>query len=206
MAERKRRWPTAQRVKEKNLKMEEAMARGQLPLMDSASKGRKRRYEGDEVSKRNGKRSNMDETNQRYRPRTLHTVPREPQTTLRVTPPPLSIVSPGTKSSMVSMQDAQPFDSGENDSGENEAPEILSSKTPIKTLRAIASDTGASAETVVEPPPKPSRQIPRRKEPMLPRNPFASRPTLLRNVCTRFPVLSFSPTKIGLSSYYQKFV
>jgi hypothetical protein len=182
LAERRKRWPTAERVKEKSVRMEEAIARGQLPPMSSNSRGKKRRHE-EHDSQRSGKRFH-NEFKRGSRPRTQ-------PTTSTTTPAVISLSPTGTVSPVVPApvveslgEEASREEGDDDDDDDDEIPEVLSSKKPINGSDAADAATGTEEKVVG--PPKASQttyKIPRKKEPRLPpRNPFASRPALLRNV------------------------
>lgn len=179
LAERRKRWPTAERVKEKSVRMKEAIARGQLPPMSSNLRGKKRRYEEGQDSQRRGKRFN-NEINRwsgsRTRPTTSGTTPAPSQ------PSPADIASSVISAPVAQSLSEETFREEEED---DETPEVLSSKKLIRPGCAIA-DAATSAEEKTAETPNASQtayKVPRKKEPRLPpRSPFGSRPALLRNV------------------------
>ncbi|XP_006454996.1 hypothetical protein AGABI2DRAFT_239532 [Agaricus bisporus var. bisporus H97] len=182
LAERRKRFPTAQRVEEKNTRLEEAIARGQLPPMGSNLRGKKRRYEEEQDSQRRGKRFNNYEMNRKPGPRTQLMTSVETRTAPLPSPT-------GTASSVVpgpvaqsSREEKIKDDDNDND---DETPEVLSSKKPISPDNAIADVATGTEEKAAEisKTSQTAFKIPKRKEPRLaPRNPFASRPALLRNL------------------------
>ncbi|KAJ3568791.1 hypothetical protein NP233_g5474 [Leucocoprinus birnbaumii] len=177
LAERRKRWPTAQRVEEKKVKMEEAIARGQLPLMGSSSRGTKRqRDEG-----QRGQGSNRG----RHK---AFSGQKKQKTFSRDMPKPQADIPKIPSEPSISTVDLVSHNSpDENTSDDDEAPEVVSSKQPTNH---VAHDSSSDAEEPTEMhlpdvPPATSKGLtrPKRKEPKLPpRNPFASRPTLLRNL------------------------
>lgn len=173
VAERKRRWPSAPRVEEKKRKMEEAVARGQLSLEDSGLAGRKRRRtdEGNATPDRGRGRGTARGARGRGR---------------------------GVESGR-----GRGVDSGWRGRGRGMASQ-LPQRPPLPTSESSSSsdqsdDDGAPEEVestkiepVAPPPPQlPTADVVKRPRPPQPkqpvRNPFVSRPTLLRNVSlTRF--------------------
>ncbi|KAF7339395.1 Nuclear fragile X mental retardation-interacting protein 1 [Mycena sanguinolenta] len=159
IAERKKRWPSAQRVEEKKRKMEEAVARGQLSLEDSGLAGRKRRRidDGNANSDRGRGRGRGAARGARGRGRGLDSGwrgrGRGGVAQQQTRPPP-----PASESS-----------SSSDDSDDDGAPEEIES-TKIEPPAVVAPP-------VVQVPNRP--RPPQPKQPI--RNPFASRPTLLRN-------------------------
>ncbi|KXN89944.1 hypothetical protein AN958_04948 [Leucoagaricus sp. SymC.cos] len=183
LAERKKRWPTAQRVEEKNKKMEEAIARGQLPLKSSMSQGMKRRREEGHDSLRNRKRPHKSASHRDAVPTKVAFERTQEDVVSPFQHPP--VASKDSVSVMVST--SQLSDGDESDSGDS-APEVASSKPtggqdpPIgHESRGVAEESIQVPEQSSTPGAKPPQ--PQKREPRLPpRNPFASRPTLLRNL------------------------
>ncbi|KAF5355644.1 hypothetical protein D9756_003840 [Leucocoprinus leucothites] len=181
LAERKKRWPTAQRVEEKKAKMEEAIARGQLPLMNNSSRGTKRhRNEG---KKTRGLHDDQPRISvQQKRQKTSQGILECQSNTSKT----LSAALPETQSNSTASLDVQYSSSDEDRSDNDGAPEVVSSKQP--TSHAGESRNGSKKLTKTQIPNLRSSTNtrfvrPNKKEPKLPpRNPFASRPTLLRNL------------------------
>ncbi|KAF5377431.1 hypothetical protein D9615_005326 [Tricholomella constricta] len=184
LAERKRRWPTAPRVEEKKRKIEEAIARGQLSdnLGFNGNK-RRRTDEGDDArygdrsrgrgrGRGNSSRGRARATDSGWQGRggpaavsteDAHTVP---------------------SSSIAQVPAANATDSEDDDEC---SPEVISSKVPVvhvspgTDLKPVLRTTNTSEQKRTSttnrhpkrPPPQPKKE---------PHNPFASRPTLLRNV------------------------
>jgi len=178
LAERKRRWPTTQRIEEKKKKMEEAVVRGQLPLV-SNSFGRTKRH------REEGRKSQWNSTHRHKL--SAQTKRRKTQDTQdnQITDTHSLIEVPKTASgSKISFDVLCPV--GDDD---DEAPEMVSSKPPIGQLLSMEQKISNVLEDATE-APAPSKLLsankfirPRKREPKLPsRNPFAARPTLLRNV------------------------
>lgn len=178
LAERKKLWPTAGRIQEKKTRLEEAISRGQLPPMSSYSRGTKRLRE-----ERNDHRSGT---------KTRRRAPNDQTTkgcrTFGKPPPSLPPREIPTSSSQV----VQYVESSTSDSDDDETPEAVSSKLPVPPPPGLSDSHVADTQEKhpesfpSEPPVSVGRGAqarPKRKEPkMLPHNPFASRPTLLRNL------------------------
>jgi hypothetical protein len=170
IAERKRRWPSAPRVEEKKRKMDEAVARGQLSLEDSGLAGRKRRRTDDGNAERGRGRTTVRARGRGrgvdagWRGRGRGTAPQQ-----QPRPPP----PPSENSSSSGDSD---------DSNDDGAPEIVSSKS-LSVAAPPPEIPPARAEVI-----KRSR-LPQPKQ--LVHNPFASRPTLLRNVSLSYFRLHF---------------
>ncbi|KAI0756615.1 nuclear fragile X mental retardation-interacting protein 1-domain-containing protein [Daedaleopsis nitida] len=198
IAERKKRFPTAQSVAEKQQKMREAVERGQLPFDDGHRWKRRRTDDGPEDKQGNyrGRGGNRSRGRGRGRGRgvdggwagrnALQQQARSPPA-----PPPRS-----TASQPVSVPAIVPDDGEDStsDSDTDGAPEVVSSKPPPSTtplsqedtsVQAMVSDDEASVgdvETPVQRIPQ-AHKKPRPKEPRKPlHNPFAQRPSLLRNL------------------------
>ena len=177
LAERKKRWPTAQRIEEKKKKMEEAVVRGQLPLVSNSFRGMKRhREEGRKPQWNNRHKLSAQRKRQKIQ---------DSQTIDAHSPIEAPKAASGSKISF----DVQCPD-GDNDSNDDEAPEAVSSKPPIGQLLSMEQETSNVSKDATE-ASAPSELLkankkfirPRKREPKLPsRNPFAARPTLLRNV------------------------
>ncbi|KAF9452688.1 hypothetical protein P691DRAFT_803809, partial [Macrolepiota fuliginosa MF-IS2] len=191
IAERRKRWPTAHRVEEKRTKMEEAIARGQLPLMGSNSRGMKRRREEGQDPQRNKKRFNRNDSQKKRVSQVLQPVDQQVQDQQ----PTVSRVPLGRKAPVATGQVVQYSDTDDSVDSDGGAPEIVSSKRPQVVEPAAPgtfnADEGGELVETSQPIPTPKGDQtstkaplkPRKKEPRLPpQNPFASRPTLLRNV------------------------
>lgn len=177
LAERKKRWPTAQRIEEKKKKMEEAVVRGQLPLVSNSFRGMKRhREEGRKPQWNNRHKLSAQRKRQKIQ---------DSQTIDAHSPIEAPKAASGSKISF----DVQCPD-GDNDSNDDEAPEAVSSKPPIGQLLLMEQETSNVSKDATEASApsellKANKKVirPRKREPKLPsRNPFAARPTLLRNV------------------------
>ena len=174
LAERKKRWPTAQRIEEKKKKMEEAVVRGQLPLVSNSFRGMKRHRE-------EGRKPQWNNRHKLSAQRKIQ----DSQTIDAHSPIEAPKAASGSKISF----DVQCPD-GDNDSNDDEAPEAVSSKPPIGQLLLMEQETSNVSKDATEASApsellKANKKVirPRKREPKLPsRNPFAARPTLLRNV------------------------
>ena len=175
IAERRRRFPTEEKVQDKKRKLEEAVARGQLTPEDIGT-GRRKKPRPDATSAEGG-RGFRGKGHQRGRGRRREGfVRREEPRTEDVDG---SINQPaGTK--VECAREASPGSASSAD--DDEAPEVASSKVPTapacipKVDIALGKEVRMSHVQSQEYP----RKIPQPKKP--PRNPFASRSTLLRNV------------------------
>jgi hypothetical protein len=181
IAERKRRWPTAQRVQEKKLKMEEAIARGQLSPEDSGSRKKRQKLSesGVQHTGRNYDRNNSGDFNaarrananlQRDRGWNRQTfspnVHNDPATLKNGTVPSSSTAEAGS---------------------DDDVPEVISSKLEPAAQEPLPhkfqtnlNPSGASNDA--RRVQRPYAHQPRKAPP----NPFASRPALLRNVRSFF--------------------
>ena len=180
LAERKKRWPTAQRIEEKKKKMEEAVVRGQLPLVSNSFRGTKRhREEGRKPQWNNRHKLSAQRKRQKIQDN------QDSQTIDAHSPIEAPKAASGSKISF----DVQCPD-GDNDSNDDEAPEAVSSKPPIGQLLLMEQETSNVSKDATEASApsellKANKKVirPRKREPKLPsRNPFAARPTLLRIV------------------------
>ncbi|KAI0068341.1 hypothetical protein BV25DRAFT_1818736 [Artomyces pyxidatus] len=207
IAERKRRWPTAARVDEKRRKLEEAIARGQMYPGDTALRGTKRRrVEEPEGERGGGQRGGGQRGRGRGRGRgsdrgwgagrgrgrgAFHGTPADggaAQATL-ISPVPMDVPPEDSLSSS-------------DDSDDDGAPEAVSSKPPADLIDAVGSSDSEIQPPEKEPPermtdvptpvpsglpaqadpPRPIRRPPPPQPKRQPRNPFGSRPSLLRNL------------------------
>jgi len=181
LAERKKRWPTTQRIEEKKKKMEAAVVRGQLPLVRNSFGGTKRHRE-------EGRKSHRNSTHRhKLSAQTKRQKTQDTQDSQTVDTHSLIEVPKAASGSKISSDVRCP--DGVND-GNDEAPEVVSSKPPIGQLLSVEQETSSVSKDATE-ASAPSELLnvnkkfirPRKREPKLPsRNPFAARPTLLRNV------------------------
>lgn len=182
LAERKKRWPTAQRIEEKKKKMEEAVVRGQLPLVSNSFRGTKRPREGRKPQWNNTHRHKLSAQTKRQKTQDTQ----DNQTIDTHSSIEVPKVASGSKISF----DVQCPDDDNDSNDDNEAPEVISSKSPIGQLLSVEQESSNVSKDATE-ASAPSELLntkkkfirPRKREPKLPsRNPFAARPTLLRNV------------------------
>ncbi|KAG2072743.1 hypothetical protein BDR04DRAFT_1153161 [Suillus decipiens] len=170
IAERKNRFPTTQKVEEKKRKLEEAVARGQLTPEDMGLQARRKRrkddssFRGQQPRGRGrgrgvGRGSHINFTASR----TQDISPMKPQAV------------PLLSSIPAEQQDRSDVDSSSDDG----APEVVSSKPPL-TAEVVLVSAPRLKES--QPPPKPIKRQPQLQPKPPPRNPFASRPTLLRSL------------------------
>ncbi|KAG6911896.1 hypothetical protein DXG01_000143 [Tephrocybe rancida] len=176
VAERKRRWPTSVRVEDKKRKMDEAIARGQLPEPSLRDNERQRTEEGGDGrhdrgrgrgrGRGNSSRGRARATDSGWQGRSgTSTAPTEATKPIAPVPGPAS-------------------GSSDSEDDDDDSPEAVSSKlaplpvaTPLKPLPDAATNvpqrTPSNNRPIKRPPPQPKKE---------PHNPFASRPTLLRNL------------------------
>lgn len=208
IAERKKRWPSVQRVEEKKRKMDEAIARGQLPVDGTGFNGRKRQRTNESSSEKTGDnvrgggrgtRNGRGRGNARVadagwggrgrgRGQSIgHEPRREVGTTAKN--------MPGAQASLL-VTDPSPSDdstSSSEEENDDELPEATSSKLPAEALTPLGSDPevelhgetpieDSSIEVVESQPLQPVRKPLPRQPKKLPQNPFASRTSLLHNV------------------------
>lgn len=190
VAERRKRWPTAQKVEEKKAKMEEAIARGQLPLTGSSSRGTKRRREEGEHFQRDGTRFNRNNARQRKQRQSMQTDGQKTQGLPPVASQPPRDMPLEEKAPAIAGQVAQSSDRDDDETTDDGEPEVISSKQPVELTISDTLNSGTGGRPTEKSVQKPgvaqNPTKPKRKEPRLPpRNPFASRPTLLRNVGVR---------------------
>ncbi|KAF8622889.1 hypothetical protein AX15_006654 [Amanita polypyramis BW_CC] len=180
ITERKKRWPTTQRVAEKKRKLEEAIERGQILPQDSSFPNKRRRQDRRQGaakkefpsrfradSQRKGKER---ETVSGPAPTAPHSKNAQPQ-------------PPNPSNQFTTHAD---FESGSSEDGD-EAPEILSSRPPApvddRLRKPPFNVVGNEPEgKTVSKGVKSSRGAHRPTPKRPPHNPFASRPTLLRNL------------------------
>ncbi|KAI0639790.1 nuclear fragile X mental retardation-interacting protein 1-domain-containing protein [Trametes polyzona] len=199
IAERKKRFPTAQNVDDKQRKMREAIERGQLPF-DDPSHRKKRRRTDDGPADRGGSSRGRGQRGRgrgrgRGRAQDGGWEGRRPaeQVEGSATKPASDDANHATPTPTTAMGPDDASEDASSDSDSDGAPEVVSSKGPPGALKspeeghmevekdqegavvAAASDVKADAPQVVK---KPRPKQPRR--PLY--NPFAQRPSLLRNL------------------------
>ncbi|PPQ88611.1 hypothetical protein CVT25_010187 [Psilocybe cyanescens] len=189
IAERKRRFPTSSRVEDKKRKLQEAVARGQLDIVDNGRGYKRPKVEssdpyGRDETRRDKRPNNHQKSRAKQEDGQNRTQdsgwPRRTQNDARV-PETKKVIALQT----VSSNSGSGFDDEDQD-GDGGAPKAVSSKiappmafsidqnvqAPVKESfsTSSASTKGANAKRVVLQPK------------LLPKNPFGSRPTLLRNL------------------------
>ncbi|KAI0036600.1 nuclear fragile X mental retardation-interacting protein 1-domain-containing protein [Vararia minispora EC-137] len=201
--ERKRRFPTQERVEEKKRKLEDAIERGQLHPDDPALRGSKRRRvdegQGDSRRSRGRGRGRGIGTERgwgrgrgrgRYGgARQGHDISATATVTSTPTPgtfaplpakPPASVTAVAAYASSDSSADSDDDDDG--------PPEAASSKQPVPALRVIITEEVPTsvADSTVKNPPTPHPRPAVRQRPPQPRkppaNPFAPKSSLLRSL------------------------
>jgi hypothetical protein len=227
VAERKKRWPSAQRVEEKKRKIQEAVARGQIDVDDPSFTGRKRRRTDDTESQRGRAYSGRargrgrgavhirsSESDWRARggsgPDFGCAQFRPPAITAQQTEPPSS----AARASLMGP------DHGSNtgdDSSDNEPPEVITSKLPLIPTSHSLPQRSPSVITNDQPPPDEyagdfktmrleksitavkKHRPPQPKQP--PHNPFGNRRSLLRNVSRCLSILQKPDDPFLIGSY-----
>ncbi|KAF8974008.1 hypothetical protein BDZ97DRAFT_1912450 [Flammula alnicola] len=184
IAERKRRFPTSSRVEDKKRKLEEAVARGQLDLTGASSTKRRKVEHQDNLKVQNGRQFSGDRG--RHGPRNNLELARVPDSGWGARSKGKELAAEVVK--MVVSPPPSHSECGSDGDGE---PEAFSSKIAPTIKPPAALET---KETTVEQDTAPAftgahakhagnRKKTQPQQPKLPpRNPFASRPTLLRNL------------------------
>ncbi|KAG2159954.1 uncharacterized protein EDB93DRAFT_1073715 [Suillus bovinus] len=174
IAERKNRFPTTQKVEDKKRKLEEAVARGQLTPEDIGLQGRRKRRHDDSSFRGQQPRGRGRGRGMGHGSHTSFTISRIQDTSspMKRQPAPLPPSIP------MEQQDRCDSDSSSDDG----APEVVSSKLPPAAEVAVVSTPQLKQELQPQAPPKPIKKPPQLQPKPPPRNPFASRPTLLRSL------------------------
>ncbi|KAF5337068.1 hypothetical protein D9611_003261 [Ephemerocybe angulata] len=192
MEERKKRFPTAGKVEDKKRKMDEAIARGQLTAEDMGMRSDKRRRTNESTP---GGPSGANSTRGRGTGRGAHRggdrgrgrggaaaavnphlpvpLPAKPEATVGL--PPRPPVSATTLS-----------DDASNSSDSDGEPEVISSKKEVLSIappleQAVVVPKPSEAPKEQAAPSQPRKRPPPQPK-KAPRNPFAERPSLLRNL------------------------
>ena len=174
IAERKKRFPTSSRIEDKKRKMEDAIARGQLNITSATIHSNKRQKYGhrfdnhgfhSKIQSRTGKKNDVRTTDAGWGGR-VRVVPTSP---LRA----------------ITTNEASHSSSSAEDT--NCEPEVLSSKIQhASEIPVVQEDLETKALAPSPSVVKNNTVVPHRSSALQPknppRNPFASRPTLLRNV------------------------
>ncbi|KAG2118432.1 hypothetical protein DEU56DRAFT_747685 [Suillus clintonianus] len=177
IAERKNRFPTTTKVEDKKRKLEEAVARGQLTPEDMGLQGqRKRRKDDSSFRGQQPRGRGRGRGGGRGIGRVNHTsasVPRAQDTSSQMKPQ----VAPLPPLFTAEQQDRCDSDSSSDDG----APEVVSSKPPLAAEATLVLAAQVKQE-ISQSPPRPMKRPPLPQPKPPPRNPFASRPTLLRSL------------------------
>jgi hypothetical protein len=182
IAERRKRFPTAEKVEDKKRKLEEAAARGQLAPEDMGIGARKKRKQDNVFTVGTGRASRGQGGYGRGRGhgRGDSMQRKVPQINKSEN---LALQAAHTSSEITQQGSSASGSESDND----EAPEIVSSKANV-ALMPIAEVTARGSTEVQTPQvlrPKHISRAPPPQPKRPPRNPFGSRPTLLRNVLRR---------------------
>lgn len=186
VAERKKRFPTSSRIEDKKRKLEDAIARGELNTTSSTTLlSNKRQKHGHRFDNHGVHRKIQSRTGKNDRDQ-MRTTDAGWGGRVRVAPtsPPIAIAS----------NEASESSSSTGDDSDRE-PEVLSSKIQHKSEIPVVQEDKEDAETKALAPRsvvKNNAMGRHRSSPLQPknppRNPFASRPTLLRNVSHSAPL------------------
>ncbi|CDO73222.1 hypothetical protein BN946_scf185007.g277 [Trametes cinnabarina] len=212
LAERRKRFPTKENVEDKERKMREAVERGQIPFDDGSRRKRKRADDGPgdrSGSQRGGRGGHRGRGRGRGRGRAVDSgwegrKPAEQDTDPAGMPAPSAVhvsgPTPPTEKKIVNDEAASTGEEGgpDSDSDSDGAPEIITSKAPLgapqpsednameveEVLEEVATETTNSlrpTEAAKQPPEAVKKPRPRQpRRPLY--NPFAQRPSLLRNL------------------------
>ncbi|KAI0673521.1 nuclear fragile X mental retardation-interacting protein 1-domain-containing protein [Trametes maxima] len=206
IAERKKRFPTTQNVEDKQRKMREAIERGQLPFDDASHRKKRRRTDdgpGDRGDySRGGRGGQRGRGRGRGRGRAMDSGwgGRKPvgsaEEGAQVAPAPATHpLPPRPQTQPKRDEEASSGEDSSSDSDSDGAPEVVSSKRPAITPQTdaangmqvdepISKENGSrsQAHEGAEDAPQIVKK-PRTKQPRRPLyNPFAQRPSLLRNL------------------------
>lgn len=188
IAERKKRFPTAERVAEKEQKLSEAIERGQLPVDDPRQPRQKRRRieESSNVSARGRGRGRGRGADRGWRGRGGGVAGHTTSDKLDLSLPPKPVTTETPSQSVAVKEDLDSDSSSDSDS--DGAPEVISSK--LAPEQSAPQEDAQMGEPETPKPtdvkPQAHRKVPARQPRRPPHNPFASRPSLLRNVSTNF--------------------
>lgn len=173
IAERKNRFPTTQKVEDKKRKLEEAITRGQLTPEDMGLQARRKRRKDDSSFRGQQPRGRGRGRGMGHGSHTSFTVSRTQDTSSPKKP----LAAP-LPPSIAEQQDRSDLDSSSDDS----APEVVSSKPPPAAEAVLVLAPQLKQELRSQPSPKPIKRPPQLQPKPPLRNPFASRPTLLRSL------------------------
>lgn len=197
IAERKRRFPTDEKIRDKKRKLGEAAARGELTPEDIGT-GTRKKYRQDMTFTEDGSRGKGHQRGRGRRRQGL--AQREEFRTDFVNDLKTQPADAKSKCTREASPDAASI------VDDDEAPEVVSSKVPTAPPCIPKVDTGHDRGVQMSHayPQECARRIPQPKKP--PRNPFMSRSTLLRNVLGTCHLLALTTLMILLLSYsYLKF-
>lgn len=197
IAERKKRFPSAVRVEEKKRKMDEAIARGQLDLNDTRRPNKRQKVDGQRDGRDHFHKDRKAPSQSRPsggRERNVN--PSERPGPSRARAPDSGWLKKSQENKPVQRPEDVAVISDDSDTScDEDAPEAISSKVPplVETAasaesKTVVFDTVTTTTHSRKDPPEGlqvKRNAPLQPRPP-PRNPFASRPTLLRNVSVRF--------------------
>jgi len=176
MAERKRRFPTDEKIQDKKRKLEEAAARGQLTPEDIGA-GARKKYRQDTAFTEDGRKGYRGKGHQRGRGRRRQGLAQREELRTEIVND--LMTQPADAKNKCTQEASSEAASIVDD---DEAPEVVSSKVPTTPPCIPKVDVGHDREAQMSHayPQQCARRIPQPKKP--PRNPFVSRSTLLRNV------------------------
>lgn len=188
--ERKRRFPTAARVQDKQLKLEEALTRGQIMPEKLGLRGVKRPRDNERPGERaRGTARGRGRGRGNRPPPQVHPLPMKPQF-LQPVPGPSSQLTPDFSSdsdmepeTVSSKRSALAEDIEMDVGGDSDAPPEVAPILKEESVDSQPENTRLQQQAQVQ------REIKSIRRPHVPqpkpstRNPFSSRPSLLRNVC-----------------------
>ena len=205
IAERKKRFPTSSRIEDKKRKLEDAIARGQLNITSATLHPNKRQ--------KHGHRSDNHGFRGKIQGRTGTNSTRDQARTTDAGWGGRVRVAPSAPSRAIATNEAS-YSSPSTEDDTDCEPEILSSKIQHTSELPVVQEDKEDAETKALAPSQSvvkSNTVGRHRSSVLqpknpPRNPFASRPTLLRNV-SHFALSSFTSLILFYFSFsYRKYV
>ncbi|KAF9785498.1 nuclear fragile X mental retardation-interacting protein 1-domain-containing protein [Thelephora terrestris] len=185
IAERKKRFPTAKRVADKKTKLEEAIARGQLPFDDNSRFPKRPRLERPNHSANRGRGSGRGRRGRSGPPAVRDEVvtPKVSATPTQVTQDSSSLQLPPAQPSPVPPDDC---DSSDPDDAPPEALPTKSTKNTVPEVPCPAENSRESGGVEVKPSMREKRTGPRRQPVRQPRGPppvpFGQNTSLLRNL------------------------
>ncbi|KAF9240860.1 hypothetical protein BU15DRAFT_45453 [Melanogaster broomeanus] len=181
MADRRKRFPTADKVEDKKRKLEEAAARGQLAPEDMGMGARKKRKQDDRFTAGNGRGSRgQDRRGRAEAEAEAEAVGGEARCKgkpLGQKPAKIRILQEAHTQSEPTQNDG-PESGHELDDDDDEAPEVVSSKVPVAPIHTaeLSPRDGGEVQAPQARPPKQTSRPPPPQPKKPPRNPFGSRP------------------------------